>query len=269
MPPKSKHPVQSKLSFPAINSVGPSKDKKSKVEKEASRVTTEAQAALVTKKPSTVAEASRQLRQERIRQTKDEESDGPSAWEGWEEDTKDFEDDLVESSDDSSTKVPGRDRKPRSESSASSAATEQEEKPRPIKAVAKPTVIKTNRRTSTGNTKKRATNKSPPPSKRYPPLPAPNKFKNIVKTKAYKDYYAYVVEQMDGDDLGHEHQDTVIDVVLRVFDLTYEYGPCVGFSRMERWKRAKELGLDPPEVVRDILEVEEEGIDNCVFHGQV
>jgi hypothetical protein len=30
---------------------------------------------------------------------------------------------------------------------------------------------------------------------------------------------------------------------------TYEYGPCVGMTRLERWDRAASLGLNPPEEV--------------------
>ena len=41
--------------------------------------------------------------------------------------------------------------------------------------------------------------------------------------------------------------------ILRVFDDSYEYGPCVGIDRLERWERAEALGLDPPQVVRPLL----------------
>ncbi|KIY63857.1 hypothetical protein CYLTODRAFT_493578 [Cylindrobasidium torrendii FP15055 ss-10] len=44
-----------------------------------------------------------------------------------------------------------------------------------------------------------------------------------------------------------EHQ------ILRVFDLTYKYGPCIGMSRLDRWKRADAMGLNPPREVYDIL----------------
>ncbi len=30
---------------------------------------------------------------------------------------------------------------------------------------------------------------------------------------------------------------------------TYDYGPCVGVTRLERWERAKALDLNPPEEV--------------------
>ncbi len=33
---------------------------------------------------------------------------------------------------------------------------------------------------------------------------------------------------------------------VRVLTRTYEYGPCVGVTRLERWERAAALGLNPP-----------------------
>uniref|UniRef100_A0A7S0Q0H4 DNA polymerase delta subunit 4 n=1 Tax=Coccolithus braarudii TaxID=221442 RepID=A0A7S0Q0H4_9EUKA len=40
---------------------------------------------------------------------------------------------------------------------------------------------------------------------------------------------------------------------LRAFDLVQEFGPCVGLSRLQRWRRADKLGLNPPKMVLDIL----------------
>lgn len=37
--------------------------------------------------------------------------------------------------------------------------------------------------------------------------------------------------------------------ILRVFDLTSKYGPCVGVTRLQRWERAKKWGLNPPDEV--------------------
>lgn len=41
--------------------------------------------------------------------------------------------------------------------------------------------------------------------------------------------------------------------MLRKFDLKHEFGPCVGMSRLERWRRAERLGKNPPTIIRDIL----------------
>ncbi|MCJ1275728.1 hypothetical protein MMC21_003531 [Puttea exsequens] len=49
--------------------------------------------------------------------------------------------------------------------------------------------------------------------------------------------------------------------VLRHFDLSSQYGPCVGIPRMKRWKRAEVLGLKPPIEVMAVL-VKEEGKGN-------
>ncbi|KAG8591076.1 hypothetical protein GDO81_000002 [Engystomops pustulosus] len=37
------------------------------------------------------------------------------------------------------------------------------------------------------------------------------------------------------------------------FDLDWRFGPCTGITRLERWRRAEELGLTPPKNIRDIL----------------
>ena len=41
---------------------------------------------------------------------------------------------------------------------------------------------------------------------------------------------------------------------LKAFDLNEKFGPCVGPSRLQRWKRADKWGLDPPPEVLAILE---------------
>ncbi|KAM9373149.1 DNA polymerase delta subunit 4 isoform 1-T2 [Phaethornis superciliosus] len=41
--------------------------------------------------------------------------------------------------------------------------------------------------------------------------------------------------------------------MLRRFDLAWEYGPCTGITRLQRWERAQALGLSPPSPVRDAL----------------
>ncbi|GFO10551.1 DNA polymerase delta subunit 4-like [Plakobranchus ocellatus] len=41
--------------------------------------------------------------------------------------------------------------------------------------------------------------------------------------------------------------------ILKQFDLTLEYGPCIGISRLDRWERAEKHGLKPLPEVRDLL----------------
>lgn len=52
-----------------------------------------------------------------------------------------------------------------------------------------------------------------------------------------------------------------IELILRVFDLNPTYGPCMGLTRLERWDRAKALGHDPPDEIRDILSTRQGVLD--------
>ncbi|CDO69701.1 hypothetical protein BN946_scf184851.g89 [Trametes cinnabarina] len=71
----------------------------------------------------------------------------------------------------------------------------------------------------------------------------------------------------------HAEGQTAVHHILRAFDLSYEYGPCVGMSRIDRWERAQALGLDPPPEVKEILLTKEGSTDEqytqSVFHGEV
>ncbi|XP_076434573.1 DNA polymerase delta subunit 4-like [Babylonia areolata] len=51
----------------------------------------------------------------------------------------------------------------------------------------------------------------------------------------------------------HDVASSSDEEVLKDFDLTLEYGPCVGISRLERWQRAHKHGLNPPAKVRDLI----------------
>uniref|UniRef100_A0A6J0ULX4 DNA polymerase delta subunit 4 isoform X1 n=2 Tax=Pogona vitticeps TaxID=103695 RepID=A0A6J0ULX4_9SAUR len=41
--------------------------------------------------------------------------------------------------------------------------------------------------------------------------------------------------------------------LLKQFDLSWQYGPCTGITRLQRWERAELLGLSPPITVRELL----------------
>ncbi|RGP80595.1 DNA polymerase delta subunit 4 [Fusarium longipes] len=50
--------------------------------------------------------------------------------------------------------------------------------------------------------------------------------------------------------------------ILRYFDVSSQYGPCIGMPRMKRWKRADRLGLNPPiEVLAVLMKEERSGND--------
>jgi DNA polymerase delta, subunit 4 len=55
----------------------------------------------------------------------------------------------------------------------------------------------------------------------------------------------------------HPENQSTINTILRDFDLSPRYGPCVGMTRMERYRRAEKMGLKPPAEVLRILETVE------------
>ncbi|EFY90388.1 hypothetical protein J3458_005123 [Metarhizium acridum] len=55
----------------------------------------------------------------------------------------------------------------------------------------------------------------------------------------------------------HQEGLSVNDKVLRYFDVSSQYGPCIGIDRMKRWQRAERLGLRPPIEVLSVLLKEE------------
>lgn len=58
----------------------------------------------------------------------------------------------------------------------------------------------------------------------------------------------------------HQEELSLDEKILRHFDLSPQYGPCVGVSRVQRWKRADTMGLRPPlEVLAVALKAEAEG----------
>ncbi|CCC13693.1 hypothetical protein SMACR_07259 [Sordaria macrospora] len=53
---------------------------------------------------------------------------------------------------------------------------------------------------------------------------------------------------------------TTGEKVLRHFDVSSHYGPCIGITRLKRWQRAERLGLNPPiEVLAVLLREEKNG----------
>ncbi|KAJ4155200.1 hypothetical protein LMH87_000456 [Akanthomyces muscarius] len=58
----------------------------------------------------------------------------------------------------------------------------------------------------------------------------------------------------------HQEGLSLNEKVLRYFDVSSQYGPCIGTPRMKRWQRAERLGLNPPiEVLAVLLREENKG----------
>ncbi|EKM50717.1 uncharacterized protein PHACADRAFT_264153 [Phanerochaete carnosa HHB-10118-sp] len=88
-----------------------------------------------------------------------------------------------------------------------------------------------------------------------------------------REYFSYVRAQQGNVKPIHAQNHSMEDHILRFFDLSYQYGPCIGVSRLQRWGRAEALGLSPPGVVKQLL-TNEDGterveVKECVFFGEV
>ncbi|KAH8792103.1 putative DNA polymerase delta subunit 4 [Hyaloscypha finlandica] len=60
----------------------------------------------------------------------------------------------------------------------------------------------------------------------------------------------------------HQGDVSLEEKILRLFDMSSQFGPCIGIARMKRWVRANKLGLEPPiEVLTVLLKEEEKGND--------
>ncbi|KAI7787281.1 dna polymerase delta [Diaporthe eres] len=59
----------------------------------------------------------------------------------------------------------------------------------------------------------------------------------------------------------HQEDLSQAEKVLRYFDVSSQYGPCIGIPRAKRWYRAEKLGLNPPIEVLAVL-LREEGQGN-------
>lgn len=98
---------------------------------------------------------------------------------------------------------------------------------------------------------------------------------DVLDFRKYSKYYTEVKKATGFDKVKpiHFEDKTKIDHILRLWDLDYKYGPCTGMTRLERWERANEFGLDPPSEVRNILLTrqakEQEDLRENVFYGQV
>lgn len=89
-----------------------------------------------------------------------------------------------------------------------------------------------------------------------------------VKDRAYNSIVNEAKKKMDYAHPIHGKDLNRIDDVLRVFDMDYEYGPCVGLSRLQRWERASAMGLNPPHEVKDIL-MTQEGLSDTRYSQNV
>jgi len=67
----------------------------------------------------------------------------------------------------------------------------------------------------------------------------------------------------------HQEDLSVEEKILRLFDMSSQYGPCIGIARMKRWVRANKLGLSPPIEVLAVLLKEEARGNNKIERAHV
>ncbi|KAI0364674.1 hypothetical protein BV20DRAFT_974151 [Pilatotrama ljubarskyi] len=103
--------------------------------------------------------------------------------------------------------------------------------------------------------------------------PEPQREKLNLSDKRWRKQFGIAHGKMGNIEPVHAQGQSMVHHILRVFDLSYEYGPCVGISRLDRWERAEALGLNPPPEVKEILMTQEGSTDEqfsqSVFHGEV
>ncbi|KAF5616277.1 GTP-binding protein beta subunit [Fusarium sp. NRRL 52700] len=76
-----------------------------------------------------------------------------------------------------------------------------------------------------------------------------------------KKYWKSIEDQWTTPRL-HQQGVSLSEKILRYFDVSSQYGPCVGMPRIKRWKRAERLGLSPPiEVLAVLLKEDSKGND--------
>ncbi|KAG6035022.1 hypothetical protein E4U40_003075 [Claviceps sp. LM458 group G5] len=72
-------------------------------------------------------------------------------------------------------------------------------------------------------------------------------------TDAHINKYWKSLERQRKASRVHQQGISVNEKVLRYFDVSSQYGPCIGIDRTKRWNRAERLGLNPPVEVLAVL----------------
>ncbi|OTA02875.1 DNA polymeraseDelta, subunit 4 [Trichoderma parareesei] len=77
-----------------------------------------------------------------------------------------------------------------------------------------------------------------------------------------KSYWRAIEKQRKAPRVHQEGLD-MAEKVMRYFDVSSQYGPCIGITRMKRWHRAERLGLKPPvEVLAVLMKEENKGTED-------
>ncbi|KAK3904883.1 DNA polymerase delta subunit 4 [Staphylotrichum tortipilum] len=76
-----------------------------------------------------------------------------------------------------------------------------------------------------------------------------------MSDKAIERYWAGIEASREARAVHKKHGEGLStgEKVLRYFDVSSQYGPCIGIARVKRWQRAQRLGLNPPVEVLAVL----------------
>ncbi|PGH17091.1 hypothetical protein AJ80_04964 [Polytolypa hystricis UAMH7299] len=86
-----------------------------------------------------------------------------------------------------------------------------------------------------------------------------------AETLTDKDIKLYWTKEEENRIAPRVHQEdlSLDEKILRHFDLSNQYGPCIGIARIKRWRRAHSINLNPPiEVLAVLLKEEAKGNAN-------
>ncbi|KAL4762514.1 putative DNA polymerase delta subunit 4 [Aspergillus foveolatus] len=84
------------------------------------------------------------------------------------------------------------------------------------------------------------------------PLSEEDKKAVKITRKQLQDYWKAEEAKNRGPRV-HQEGLSLDEKILRHFDLSSQYGPCIGIARLKRWRRANSLNLNPPIEVLSLL----------------
>lgn len=88
-----------------------------------------------------------------------------------------------------------------------------------------------------------------------------------LDNEAFRTYAMEIIRSKKAEPV--HYTEDIIQQILKHFDLSSQYGPAIGMTRLERWNRASRLGLDPPQEIHAILTTVEgtqtSSIRDCLF----
>ncbi|KAL2870662.1 putative DNA polymerase delta subunit 4 [Aspergillus lucknowensis] len=84
------------------------------------------------------------------------------------------------------------------------------------------------------------------------PLSEDEKTATKITKKQLQEYWNKEESKSQGPRFHHDDL-ALEEKILRHFDLSSQYGPCIGIARLKRWRRADSLKLNPPIEVLSIL----------------